>query len=131
MGLDQYAYVRAQERTVKETNGEEYTTVDCEQEFYWRKHSRLQEFMDILWREKGNTETFNCQHMDLTELDLLCLQDAIADGYADYPCGGGFFWGHQFQEEAVAAEREKDTEFVTAALEAVRSGDRVIYSCWW
>jgi hypothetical protein len=131
MGLDQYAYVRAQERKVKEASGEEYTTVDSGQEFYWRKHSRLQEFMDRLWRDKGNEQVFNCQNMELTEDDLLRLQEAINNRYADHPCEGGFFWGHQWQEEAVEAEREKDTEFVTAALEAVRSGERVLYSCWW
>jgi len=131
MGLDQYAYVRAQERKVKEASGEEYTTVDSGQEFYWRKHSRLQEFMDRLWRDKGNTETFNCQNMDLTEDDLLLLQDAIANNYDDHPCEGGFFWGHQWQEEAVQEYKAEDTEFVQAALEAVRDGERVIYSCWW
>lgn len=131
MGLDQYAYVRAQERKVKEASGEEYITVDCDHEFYWRKHSRLQEFMERLWRDKGNSETFNCQHMDLNEEDLLLLQEAVGNGYADHFCTGGFFWGHQFQEEAVEEERENDTAFVTAALEAVRSGARVIYSCWW
>ena len=131
MGLDQYAYVRAQERKVKEASGEEYTTVDSGQEFYWRKHSRLQEFMDRLWRDKGNTETFNCQNMDLTEDDLLLLQDAIANNYADHPCEGGFFWGHQWQEEAVQEYKAEDTEFVQAALEAARDGERVIYSCWW
>jgi len=131
MGLDQYAYVRAQERKVKEASGEEYTTVDSGQEFYWRKHSRLQEFMDRLWQDKGNTEVFNCQHLDLTEDDLLLLQDAIGNGYADHFCEGGFFWGHQFQEEAVQEYKQEDTEFVQAALEAVRDGERVIYSCWW
>ena len=101
MGLDQYAYVRAQERKVKEASGEEYTTVDSGQEFYWRKHSRLQEFMDRLWRDKGNEQVFNCQNMELTEDDLLRLQEAINNRYADHPCEGGFFWGHQWQEEAV------------------------------
>ena len=131
MGLDQYAYVRAQERKVKEASGEEYTTVDCEHEFYWRKHWPLQEFMKRLWHDKGAGEDFNCQLMDLTEADLLMLQEAIGNGYADYFCKGSFFWDLQLEEEAVEAERENDTAFVTAALEAVRSGERVIYESWW
>lgn len=130
MGLDQYAYVRAQ-LTDREEDGHTFTEFGGEREFTWRKHSRLQEFMLSLWTEKGNAETFNCQPLELTEEDLLQLQRAIDNGFVDFVCDGGFFWGHQFQKEAVDESREYDLEFVTEALEAVRAGERVIYSCWW
>jgi len=61
----------------------------------------------------------------------IALQEAIGKGYSDHFCEGGFFWGHQFQEEAVQEYKDEDTRFVTAALEAVREGKPVVYSCWY
>ena len=121
MGLDQYAWVGRKPSTEHEDP----------EDFYWRKHSRLQQFMEDLWREKGCEGELNCNNLDLTEADLLALQDAVGKGYSDHFCEGGFFWGHQFQEEAVQEYKDEDTLFVTAALEAVREGKPVVYSCWW
>ena len=101
MGLDQYAWVGRK------------PSDEAPEDFYWRKHSRLQQFMEDLWREKGREEELNCNNLELTEADLLALQEAIGKGYSDHFCEGGFFWGHQFQEEAV------------------REGKPVVYSCWW
>ena len=42
MGLDQYAGFRDEEGNVKE-------------EFYWRKHARLQQFMAVEFREQNKT----------------------------------------------------------------------------
>ena len=51
MGLDQYAYIRENTK-----------------EFYWRKHSKLQEFMENVWyQEQGNNEEFNCKDLVLTK----------------------------------------------------------------
>ena len=44
MGLDQYAYIKAE--TTQNENGTAH-----EPEFTWRKHARLQEFMEKLWHE--------------------------------------------------------------------------------
>jgi len=46
-------------------------------------------------------------------------------------CEGGFFYGHQFQDEAAAEYRERDLEFCAWARERIRAGETVIYSCWW
>ena len=119
MGLDQYAWVG---RTPSD---------DAPEDFYWRKHARLQQFMVDLWCEKGCEGELNCNYLDLTEADLLALQEAIGNGYFDQFCEGGFFWGHQFQEEAVQEYKDEDTRFVTAALSAVREGKPVVYSCWY
>ena len=59
MGLDQYAWVG---RTPSD---------DAPEDFYWRKHARLQQFMEDLWREKGCEGEMNCSNLDLTEADLL------------------------------------------------------------
>jgi len=52
-------------------------------------------------------------------------------GYAENICEGGFFYGHQFQEEAVQEYEETDHQFVTAAREALAEGKQVAYMCWW
>lgn len=117
MGLDQYGFIR-------QKNGQQ-------KEFYWRKHSRLQEFMQKLWHEKGNSNEFNCEEMPLTEENLQLLKQQIESNFDGNFCAGGFFWGHQFQEDAVKQYQEEDTQFVNEALDAVRKGDEVIYSCWW
>ena len=70
MGLDQYAYrVKA--------NGEPFEIA------YWRKHNRLQGWMENLWVEKGKPniqkhpdtgeliDEFNCVDMELTWEDII------------------------------------------------------------
>ena len=46
MGLDQYAGFRDENGQVKE-------------EFYWRKHARLQQFMAVEFREQNKTKKEN------------------------------------------------------------------------
>ncbi len=123
MGLDQYAYINA-------TREEGELTADTE--FYWRKHSRLQTLMEQLWLEEGrDIEELNCADFELTRDHIERLQEAVNTGYKEYPCIGGFFYGHQFQEEAVAANRPEDERFVQSALAALDRGERVIYHPWW
>ena len=59
------------------------------------------------------------------------LEKAINSGYSEYFCDGGFFWGHQFQEEAAKDYKEKDLEFVQFAREALADGETVVYECSW
>lgn len=131
MGLDQYAYVNATEEERKDDEGEIYRVISGGKEFYWRKHSRLQTFMEDLWAERGNTEIFNCVNLELTKDDLVRLQEAVDNQFSEHFCSGGFFYGHQFQEEQVNAYEEDDRTFVTEALAAVDRGEKVIYTCWW
>jgi hypothetical protein len=127
MGLDQYAYVNA--KTVEDKNGNTY--LKGEQEITWRKHARLQEFMEKLWREKGNEKEFNCVDLQLTKHDLEELQKQVESNYYDHFSTGGLFWGHQFQEEMALQYLEQDRKFVADALQAVEKGNTVVYSCWW
>ena len=70
MGLDQFAYHR---KVGTEGKPEEFS--------YWRKHNRLQGWMENLWRQKtGNTEgEFNCQEVILSLEDLDELEKVIKD----------------------------------------------------
>lgn len=131
MGLDQYAYVNAQETENTDDEGNTYMSISGGKEFYWRKHSRLQTFMEKLWAEAGNDHEFNCENLVLSRHDLERLKHAIVNGYNDHFCQGGFFYGHQFQEEACQEYKEDDLTFVHEAIAAVDRGEKVIYTCWW
>ena len=149
MGLDQYA------GTMREVS-HEYNRPDGEKHierwqqagpFEWRKHARLQEFMNTLYMEKNKLESkweqdkindgeyvwnpISWNQIELLEDDIDKLEEAINNGYSRYFCDGGFFWGHEFQEEAAKDYREKDLEFVEFAREALADGETVVYECSW
>ena len=54
--------------------------------------------------------------MELDDVDIKLLEEAIENGYKDFHCEGGFFWGHQFQEESVKDYAEKDRELFKEAI---------------
>ena len=76
MGLDQYA-------VAIDENGERQDMT------YWRKHNRLQGWMEDLWRRQGNEGDLNSVDVELSEDDLDDLAKAIKD--KDLPETGGFF----------------------------------------
>ena len=68
MGLDQYAYAKA---SLEAEESEEIA--------YWRKHNRLQGWMEQLWEDKGKPNLlegsnpigdFNCIPVELTLSDI-------------------------------------------------------------
>ena len=149
MGLDQYA------GTMRE-KVYEYTTLEGEKKeeryqmagpFEWRKHARLQEFMNTLYMERNKLKSkweqdkindgeyvwnpISWHQIEHLEDDIDKLEEAIHNGYSRYFCDGGFFWGHEFQEEAAKDYKEKDLEFVDFAREALADGETVIYECSW
>ena len=117
MGLDQYAFVRGDEE-------------EGEGRFVWRKHAKLQTFMENLFTARtGQSITeLNCGALELTAEDIDVLEAAVRDGNLPH-CDGGFFYGHQFQGAAAAANREQDLTFCAWARERSAPGDTVIYSC--
>ena len=122
MGLDQYAYTRAPEQKPE----------DVSPQFVWRKHSKLQEFMEQLFVERtGRNDTdLNCGELPLTAEDIANLEGLISkNGLPESP--GGFFYGHQFQDEAAEEYREQDLEFCAWAQAEIAQGAAVYYSCWW
>jgi hypothetical protein len=122
MGLDQYACARLPEQNPAEV----------QPNFTWRKHAKLQEFMEQLWiaRTGQPAEELNCNRLELQAEDIATLQALIErNELPDSP--GGFFYGHQFQEESASEYRDRDLEFCQWARAILRTRQKVFYSCWW
>ena len=131
MGLDQYAGFR-------DENGE------VNEEFYWRKHARLQvffsrEFTKQKEHTKNNTVD-ELQHLGfnggqggvkITREVLDNLKEAIKNNYYDCFASDGFFWGQQFQEEQVKEYEEQDKKFVSWCEEQLKAGKEIGYDCSW
>ena len=150
MGLDQYAGTM-REQSYEYNRPDGTTHIEKWQQagpFEWRKHARLQEFMNTLYMERnkltnkweqskpdsdGNVwyNTISWNSIELKEEDIDRLEEAIKNGYSNYFCNGGFYWGHEFQEESAKDYKEKDLEFVEFAREALADGETVIYECSW
>jgi len=139
MGLDQYAYARPP----RKRNGD-----DDEQICDWRKHNRLQGWMQQLWEDKGrpNAKTegdemgdFNCVELQLTAQDIDNLEYAIEN--FELPEANGFFWGSDSyfwnnENDEPFPENEywykkHDLNFVKQAREMLDKKWRVYYSCWY
>jgi hypothetical protein len=114
MGLDQVALAAK--------DGEEKVIAE------WRKHNRLQGWMENLYRSQGGTEVFNCQPIDLTVDNINSLEDSVRN--ADLPKTEGFFFGSD-SYEWMNHYANQDLEFIEKAKEALADGWTVTYSCWW
>lgn len=122
MGLDQYAFIKAAKSDEDPP----------EPEFYWRKHAKLQEFMERLFVQKTGKEAgeLNCEPLELSADDIAKLKADIEGGTMP-KSPGGFFYGHQFQDESAEKYREQDLKFCAWASEQIAAGHTVAYSCWW
>lgn len=123
MGLDQYAFKRDQNQPESK---------DWQEDFYWRKHAKLQCWMENLFSKKtGQTSgELNCGELELTLDDINNLEQLIkAESLPD--SDGGFFYGHQFQDESVTEYKDQDLRFCQWARSQIESDKRVFYSCWW
>ena len=132
MGLDQYAGFRDEEGNVKE-------------EFYWRKHARLQQFMSKEFREQNKTKKENNSIDDLQHLGfnggqggvkitkelVERLEEAYKDNYYYYFASDGFFWGQQFQEEQVTEYKDQDKKFIEWCKEQLKAKKDIGYDCSW
>ena len=118
MGLDQYAYTRANEGNP---------------EFVWRKHAKLQEFMEALYRLKNKVEdarALNCGELELTAVDISTLQTFVeCRALPESP--GGFFYGDELQDERAEEYRAQDLKFCAWAKQVLETRQQVFYSCWW
>ncbi len=122
MGLDQYAYSRRPDQKPEEV----------EPEFIWRIHARLQEFMERLFvcRTGQSATELNCGELELQPEDIATLQAMVEQGKLPH-CPGGFFYGHQFQDDSADEYREHDLQFCEWARNIQQTRQRVFYSCWW
>ena len=132
MGLDQYAGFRDSKGEVHE-------------EFYWRKHARLQVFFAKQFRkqnkdkEKNNTVD-DLQHLGfnggqggvtITEEIVKDLEEAIKNDYYDHFANDGFFWGQQFQEEQVNEYKAQDEKFLRWCKQRLKEKKEIGYDCSW
>jgi hypothetical protein len=137
MGLDQYAGFRDSKGEVHE-------------EFYWRKHARLQVFFAKQFRKqkekelstlkyKNNTME-DLQHLgfnggqggvNITEEVVKDLEEAIKNGYYDHFANDGFFWGQQFQEEQVNEYKAQDEKFLRWCKQRLKEKKEIGYDCSW
>ena len=140
MGLDQYANVRDKQSGKMKSpdfdkvysDKNEYKPTD--HGFVWRKHSRLQQFMSSIWDEQNpdNAEPMNGEdELVITKEIITKLRKEIDGNYHNSFCSGGFFWGHQFQEEAVREYSKQDVQFCDWALAQMEKGEEVVYQCSW
>ena len=144
MGLDQTAYkIKSDYDSDTKTD----TTTKTELH-YWRKHNRLQGWMQDLWIDKGKPNApqeqspmgdFNCIPVRLTLSDLEQLEAHIVD--KKLPETGGFFFGDDsFDWEDDNGNdfkannyyhKEKDLQFIEDARKALKAGKKVYYNSWW
>lgn len=130
MGLDQYAHLRNKKIDFEKVYSDKYEP--CEHGFVWRKHSRLQTFMANKYHELNpEAEDFNGEELVVTKEIISELRKEIDTQYHQSFCSGGFFWGHQWQEEACKQYKERDKLFCDWALTQMEKGEEVIYSCSW
>ncbi len=112
MGLDQRAFIREDENF-----------------FDWRKHNRLQGWMEELWFKKGGEGTFNLENVELELEDIKNLEQAIID--KKLPVTEGFFFGNDSYVEYEKWHLEDDLKFIKKAKEILANGQRIFYSSWW
>ena len=122
MGLDQWAWKIAKEDAMGPLSVKE----NCNREelYYWRKVPNLQGWMENLYIEKGGSNEFNCEvvQLDLEDLDKL-EEDVI---YGRLPYTEGFFFGDESPEDD-----RKILEFIDMARKVLNRGDCVYYDSWW
>ena len=132
MGLDQYAGFRDSKGEVHE-------------EFYWRKHARLQVFFAKQFRKQNegkdkNNTVDDLQHLGfnggqggvtITEEVVKDLEEAIKNDYWDHFATDGFFWGQQFQEEQVKEYKAQDKKFLEWCKQRLKEKKDIGYDCSW
>lgn len=130
MGLDQYAY-KVEKGIIPEgvEIDFEISERNSSEDWYWRKNNYLQGWMEKLYRMKGGEDTFNCVNIKLTERDLLNLKEDIQN--KDLESTSGFFFGTDFDYYSEDGQAQEDLNFVEQALEEIREGNEIVYSCWW
>ena len=131
MGLDQYAHIRNKKIDFDKVYSDDYKPQ--RDGFVWRKHARLQTFMQNKFFERNPKASvdFNCEELIIDKKIIEELRQEIKSGYHQSFCEGGFFWGHQFQEEAVKEYQKQDLEFCDWVLTELEKGNKVVYSCSW
>ena len=155
MGLDQYAHLRNRKINWKKfySDDEEESKMEQQDVFVWRKHARLQTFMNKMFEKQNEVQLkkeqekekdkdfnpFDMSHLGMNGYDEVYitrevvkdLKKEIESNYHHSFCSDGFFWGQQFQEEAVKEYKEQDKKFVKWCEEQIENKKVPIYTCSW
>ena len=127
MGLDQYAFAR---QVIKDDEEEDPVDIDVA---VWRKHNRLQGWMENLYRDKHPDfdRDFNCVELELTAEDLDRLEQDVNE--RALPRTEGFFFGDDSYSQDVWEDynKDRDLKFIKDAREYLKDGYRILYSSWW
>jgi|TARA_Y100000015_G_C2374992_1_gene82063 hypothetical protein len=139
MGLDMYAFRHKGERIDKKTNRQELEGTEREPILFadWRKHNRLQGFMQEKYDEqnpeslKKEWNEFNCVPLYLSRKDLDELEECIRS--RTLPETSGFFFGNDSYtwEGEQDDMKATDLKFVADAKKYLNEGYEVFYECWW
>lgn len=101
-------------------------------EFIWRKHAKLQAFMEELYyaRAGDGAESFICVELALTVENVETLE-ALVVAVKLPTFEGGFFFEPQWQDESAQDYKEQDLKFCKWAAAVLETRQQVIYcSCW-
>ena len=136
MGLDQYAYARDPriERDEEDENdwGGDVHIMD------WRKHNRLQGYMEQIWLEQGGEygeswgDGFNGKEVKLGKEEIDALEEVIEN--RDLPETSGFFFGNDSYEDYENEDwgyLKSDLEFIAEARKLLSEGFEVFYNSSW
>ena len=127
MGLDQYAGLRDSKGAVHE-------------QFYWRKHARLQQFFSKEFEKQKGASDENSYNLGfnggeggvtITEDIVKRLEEQYKKDYYNCFAPDGFFWGQQFQEEQVKEYKAQDKEFIAWCKKMLKEGKDIGYDCSW
>jgi len=156
MGLDQYAHLRNRKIDWKKYYSDDEKESQEEQRdvFVWRKHARLQTFMNKKFEEQNQEQLkkrtremiedkdfnpFDMSHLGMnghdevyiTEDVVKDLEEEIKNDFSSSFTPDGFFWGQQFQEQSVKEYKSQDLKFLKFCKEAIKNGKTVVYTCSW
>lgn len=137
MGLDQWAYARdpKEEYTQEEINNRETNDIPLQT---WRKHNRLQGYMEQLWQSQGGEygdsweDGFNNKEVKLGIEEIDALEDVIEN--REMPQTSGFFFGNDSYEEYESADYGDlalDKEFIAEARRYLAKGYEIYYNSSW
>jgi len=70
------------------------------------------------------------ENVQLDVMDIKVIRHFVENDRLPF-CADGFFWGHQFQEDAMREYKDQDLEFCDKAIEWIQEGKEVYYTSWW
>ncbi|RPG64306.1 MAG: hypothetical protein CBC02_009175 [Flavobacteriaceae bacterium TMED42] len=136
MGLDQYAYAR-DPRIERDEEDEDDWGGDVHI-MDWRKHNRLQGYMEQIWLEQGGEygeswgDGFNGKEVKLGNDEINALEEVINN--RDLPETSGFFFGNDSYEDYENEDwgyLKSDLEFISEARRLISEGFEVYYNSSW